>query len=61
MFATVRVVCCCVLCSQCRVCIVLFLLVCFCPLGSGGSSNVLGGGGVRFPGEVGVLVNPPFW
>ena len=37
------------------------LLVCLCPLGLGGSSNVLGGGGVRFPGEVGVLVNPPFW
>ena len=35
------------------------LYVCFL-FGLGGISNVLSGGGVRSPGEVGVLVGPPF-
>ena len=47
-------------CDNCL--IVVFAFVClfvFC-LGMGGFSNTLSGGGVRSPGEVGVLVGPPF-
>ena len=42
-------------------CLYCFVSDCLCPLGLGGSSNVLAGGWVRFSGEFAVLVNRPFW